>query len=145
MEAKLPIWVATELFTMGMISLFFADLKITDKKIIANEFNTDYVHLESWLHCLTVLRNICAHYGRLYNVNYHQNPKLPRIYANYADANERSLFKQLYMLKMLYVNFPNEWNDLFIYPFTDLVVKNKNWLDSKIIRLPINWECVLKW
>ena len=46
-DGRFPIWVATELFTMGMISIFYADLHSDIKKIIAKEYNTDYAHLES--------------------------------------------------------------------------------------------------
>jgi abortive infection bacteriophage resistance protein len=37
-DGEFPIWVATELFTMGMISLFYADLNTKDKKVIAKSF-----------------------------------------------------------------------------------------------------------
>jgi len=144
-EGNFPIWVAIELFTMGMTSLFYADLKIDDKKAIAKEFNTDYVHLESWLHNTTVLRNICAHYGRLYNVRYHQSPKLPREYAKFADTNMRSLFKQLYMLKLLYSNFRNEWNNSIVTPLSALVEKHEKHLDLKTMGFPVNWKKALLW
>lgn len=80
-DGNFPIWVAVELFTMSMISIFYADLKTADKKAIAKEYSTDYVHLESWLHSTSVLRNICAHHGRLYPLHFHQPPKLPRLYV----------------------------------------------------------------
>lgn len=37
-----------------------------DKKEIAKEFKVDYIYLESWIENLSYVRNICAHYGRLY-------------------------------------------------------------------------------
>jgi abortive infection bacteriophage resistance protein len=92
-DSKFPIWVATELFTMSMISIFYADLKTTDKKAIAAEYSTDYAHLKSWLHSASVLRNICAHHSRLYNIRFHQNPKLPRQYRKHIGSGIYSLFR----------------------------------------------------
>jgi abortive infection bacteriophage resistance protein len=144
-DGKFPIWVAVELFTMGMVSLFYADLFPADKRAIAKEFNTDYKYLESWLHSSAVLRNLCAHHARLYNVKFHQNPKLPKEYAEYADMNERSLFKQLYMLKLLYSNCRDEWNDSIFSALSVLLKKHGGFLDLKTMGLPENWKNVLAW
>ena len=40
---------------MGMVSLFYADLQLAEKKAIAKEYGTDDIFLESWLHSTTVL------------------------------------------------------------------------------------------
>jgi abortive infection bacteriophage resistance protein len=142
---QFPIWVATELFTMGMISLFYADLQADDKKAIAKEFNTDYVHLSSWLHSSTVLRNLCAHYGRLYNIRFHQNPRLPREYATYANMNDCTLFKQLYMLKLLHTNHRGEWDNSIVPALYALVDNHSEHLDLKTMGFPENWEDALIW
>lgn len=64
---QFPVWVAVELFTMGMISRFYADLKTPDQKELARAlYGTTPRNMVSWLRCVTDLRNICAHYGRLY-------------------------------------------------------------------------------
>ena len=144
-SGSFPIWVAIELFTMGMISIFYSSLKTDIKKIIAKEYNTDYAHLESWLNGTSTLRNICAHHGRLYNIRFYQSPKLPREYAKYADMNKRSLFKQLYMLKLLYSNWQAEWNNSIIAPLSALVEKHEKHLDIKVMGFPENWEDALVW
>ena len=62
-----PIWVIVELFTLGMLSFFFADLNTQDQKDLARAvFHSTANNIKSWLRCCTDLRNICAHYGRLY-------------------------------------------------------------------------------
>jgi abortive infection bacteriophage resistance protein len=38
-----------------------------DRKAIAHNFSIDESVLKSWLHCLTYVRNICAHHSRLWN------------------------------------------------------------------------------
>lgn len=66
-SGEFPLWVLMELFTFGMLSHFYADLKTADKKIISrNLYQTIPKYTESYLRCCTDLRNICAHYGRLY-------------------------------------------------------------------------------
>ena len=62
-EGKFPLWVICELFTVGMLSYFYNDLTTADKKEFAG---AQYKEMVSWLRCCTDLRNICAHYGRLY-------------------------------------------------------------------------------
>ena len=144
-EGKFPIWVATELFTMSMISIFFSDLKTADKKAIASEYNTDYVHLESWLHSASVLRNICAHHGRLYPVRFHQPPKLPRIYVKNTAIGTYSLGRQVCMLKLLFTNWQNEWNNTFVLPLAALIKKHDESVDIQKMGLPENWEDILTW
>ncbi|MCL2218140.1 MAG: Abi family protein [Defluviitaleaceae bacterium] len=140
-----PIWVAAELFTMSMISIVYADLKVTDKKKIAQEYSTDYVHLESWLHSASVLRNICAHHGRLYHVLFHQPPKLPRAYVKNSAIGTYSLGRQLCMLKLLYANWRDEWDNAFVLPLSALVEKYGKSIDIRKVGLPENWEDVLTW
>lgn len=70
---KIPIWMVTEVMSMGSLSICYSGLqnsekgKIFDKKIIAEQFNLHYKRLEDWLHTLTYIRNICAHHSRLWN------------------------------------------------------------------------------
>lgn len=61
-----PLWVISELFTFGMISYFYADLITQDQKKLSHKlYETIPKNLISWLRCVTDLRKICAHHGRL--------------------------------------------------------------------------------
>lgn len=72
---RFPIWVLVELFSFGMLSHFYADLVMSDQKQLARSlYQTTPYNLRSWLRCCTDLRNICAHYGRLY---YQVFPAIP--------------------------------------------------------------------
>jgi abortive infection bacteriophage resistance protein len=144
-EGQFPIWVATELFTMSMISIFYADLKTDDKKAIAADYSTDYVHLESWLHSASVLRNICAHHSRLYNIKFHQNPKLPRRYAKIEGMGVYSLYKQICVLKLLHANQQDEWSNAFILPLAALLEMYSEYTTLDSMGFPNNWEDILTW
>jgi abortive infection bacteriophage resistance protein len=97
---ELPLYAAIELFSFGTLSKFFKNMKGEDKKAIATEYNVPYLLLESWVEHLAFVRNICAHYGRLYNVNF---SKTPILYREYTDNNISSLrvYASLICLKHL--------------------------------------------
>lgn len=66
----MPIWAAMELFSFGMLTYFFIDMKDSDKKELAGRYyGLNPRVVENRLSCLSDLRNACAHYNRLY-----QNP-----------------------------------------------------------------------
>lgn len=64
---KMPLWVCVELLSFSNISKLYGSMYISDKTTIAQELNTGASTLENHLHCLSVLRNKCAHAARLYN------------------------------------------------------------------------------
>lgn len=64
---SLPIWIAVEMMSFGTLSMLFGMLQPEDKKAIAKNWDTNFEALASWARSLTMIRNICAHYGRLWN------------------------------------------------------------------------------
>jgi len=144
-NGQFPLWVATELFTMGMVSLFYADMKLAEKKAIAKEYGTDDIFLASWLHSTTVLRNTCAHYGRLYPTAFRFQPRLPKYYTKNKGIGAYSLGRQLCMLKLLHISAKQEWNNGFVLPLAALIEKYDDAIDRKLMGLPDDWEKILNW
>ncbi len=64
-----PIWTALETMTFGDVSRLFSKLHITHRKNIAAHFSYDESILSSWFRSINLLRNVCAHHGRLWNAN----------------------------------------------------------------------------
>ena len=68
-DGKFPIWVLIELLTLGSLSRLFKNLpKDLQNEICKSHYgkiNSRYI--SNWLQGCTILRNICAHRGRLYN------------------------------------------------------------------------------
>lgn len=63
-----PIWAACEVMTMGLLSNWYSTLRpIAIRKKIANTYLLDQQVLESVLHHLSYIRNVCAHHSRLWN------------------------------------------------------------------------------
>lgn len=64
---SLPVWALVEVLSFGTLSKVYKNLQVIDQKAIAKGFGVSYKYLNSWLRALVEVRNICAHYGRLYN------------------------------------------------------------------------------
>jgi abortive infection bacteriophage resistance protein len=63
-----PVWMATEVMTLGLISKWFDNLGADSlRKRIAAEFSFFPAVFGSYLRQLTIVRNVCAHHGRLWN------------------------------------------------------------------------------
>ena len=136
-EGKFPLWVIIEFFSVGMLSYFYKDMITEDKKAIAmNLYSTSPVQLESWLRCLTDLRNRCAHYSRIYYWSFPAMPKMPNDYDYIAD---RKLFSQLLMLKFLYPE-QKKWDSKFISALKALIEEYKKDISLKHIGFPDDWE-----
>jgi len=75
--SRYPIWVVIEYLSFNTLSKYYSNLRETDKKQIARQsFQINDYFLGNWVHVLSVLRNICAHYGYLYGREYTLRPKL---------------------------------------------------------------------
>lgn len=102
---EFPIWVIIELFTIGQLSFFFSDMKRQDQKAISkNLYNQTDKNVLNWTKCLTELRNTCAHYSRLYNINLVSMPKTPK---GFSYTLKRKVFDYILVLKFLYFDSLN--------------------------------------
>lgn len=132
-----PLWVMMELFSFGMLNTFFADLKTDDKKNIADKaFGINYRYVEDWLYCLSDLRNMCAHYNRLYANKMENVPKQP---PNIETPLTDSLYSHLIILKELY---PREdiWRSGFIMRLEMLFAEYNDVIRLEHLGFPENWK-----
>lgn len=79
-----PIWIAVEIMSFGATQLFFRGASHRVKKNVASYFGMPAKVFDSWLHTLSVVRNICAHHGRLWNKVLGVKPLIP-LAKNYPD------------------------------------------------------------
>ena len=115
---ELPLYAAVELFSFGTLSKFFRNMKSEDKKAIAKQYNLTYTYLESWLEHLAYVRNICAHYSRLYNAKFTKTPDLYNDYKKRGIGNQRA-YATLICLKHLLPN-NTHWTK-FVHEIEDLL------------------------
>ena len=99
-DGSLPIYALVEICSFGDISKLFKILKNADKKEIASSFGVGYTYLESWMETLVYVRNVCAHYGRLYNARIKKRPKIYKQYYQ-AGVMNNMVFSVILCLKHL--------------------------------------------
>ena len=86
---NLPIYALVEVFSFGTLSKFYKNMLNKDKKAIAKTFGVGYTYFESWLESISYVRNICAHYGRIYNAKLSKTPILYKESTQVGIGNNR--------------------------------------------------------
>lgn len=131
-----PLWVIMELFSFGMLNFFYCDLRVEDKREIAESaFGLHYRAVESWLKCLSDLRNHCAHYNRLYGNDFEDTPKQP---SDMTRPISNTLFDYILILKRLYPR-KDSWNGGFVARLSMLLLEYKDVIELKNIGFPDDW------
>jgi abortive infection bacteriophage resistance protein len=101
-----PVWAVCEVMSLGLLSCWYDNLKpMGTRKAIARPFGLNQPVLSSWMHHLTVVRNVCAHHSRLWNREFVILPMLPQhhpaqLLQAYQPAN-RKLYNSLLILLYL--------------------------------------------
>ena len=138
---KFPLWVIIEYFSTGMLSYFYSDMTTQDKKAVARQFGATYRQLDSWLRCLTDMRNKCAHYSRLYFWRFAALPVMPEQFVVFA--NDRTLFPQIIMLKMLFPD-QTEWNSI-VNELELLIQRYEGDVCLAHVGFPDDWKTILRY
>lgn len=88
---ELPaVWMVAEVLPLGSWSMIFANLVDREnQKIISKHFEINYIVMESWLHTLTYLRNLCAHHSKLWSRNFTLKPLIASKYRDQLEKNSR--------------------------------------------------------
>lgn len=74
----LAIWVACEIWDFGALSTLYSGMRVAEQGTIANRHGLASGRVfATWLRSLNYLRNVCAHYARLWNRNIIDQPSLP--------------------------------------------------------------------
>lgn len=75
-----PSWILLEILSLGTLSKLYKNLdkNVPAKRKVANYFGLHEKVLESWVHCLTYVRNLCAHHSRLWNKDLRVTPVFPK-------------------------------------------------------------------
>lgn len=136
---KFPIWVIVEYLSFNTISKYYNNLAESNKIIIAkNSFDLNEHLLGQWMHVLSVLRNICAHYGYLFRREYTLRPIIARASKWNSKANYQ-LFAQLLVTKRL--SEPQTWKRFIV----SIENKISNGKDFSIhdYGFPTNWQIFL--
>lgn len=99
-ENFLPIWMTVEILPFGSLTNMYSKLSLSDKKEIAKHYGMSTLDLESWLENIRILRNFCAHNGRVWNRNFKPLSVKGKKWTNLG-YNWRKLSGLLYVVKYL--------------------------------------------
>ncbi len=139
-DGKVPFYALVELLSFGTLSKFFKNMQASDKKVIASMYGTSYPYLESWIENIAFVRNICAHYGRLYNVNLAKTPTLYRQYTKCGISSIR-VFATLLCMKHL---LPNDRHWIDFIDTIELLFEKYPHTRIELMGFPDNWKDILK-
>lgn len=137
--ADIPFYAAVEVFSFGTLSKFFKNMKSEDKRAIEKDYGVPYYFLESWFESLAYVRNLCAHYGRLYNAKLSKTPNLYKVYQKKKITNNR-IFGILCCMKHL-LPADADWRD-FVNNIEELLKKYPS-VEKKTMGFPENWKQIL--
>lgn len=136
---RFPFWVIIELFTFGMLSYFYSDLITSDKKEISKLLGINYQSLVSWLRCCTDLRNICAHYGRLYYRIFSASPSG----LDMSEYEKRRFWGAIFVVKTLFP-YKEKWNNEFMLNLEALFDEYESTINLNHLAFPKNWKDLLR-
>lgn len=128
-----PIWAITELFTFGMLSRFYSNMQTADQKAL---FGRKYEKVGSWLKCCSDLRNICAHYGRLY---FRVFPSIPAGLNGVPTGAARRLWGAVLALREMYPD-AEKWNNEIVASLDALFEEYREDINLYHIAFPNNWR-----
>lgn len=138
---NLPIYALVEVFSFGTLSKFYKNMLNKDKKAIAKIFGVGYTYFESWLESISYVRNICAHYGRIYNAKLSKTPILYKEYTQVGIGNNR-IYGVLLCLKYL-LKDDDHWN-LFVDKI-ELLFDKYPCVQISTMGFPENWKVLLEY
>lgn len=98
-----PYWIVVESFDFGLVSKLHKGAPKPVRKAIANELGVQMPIMESWLHTINAVRNMCAHHARLWNRVLGYKPIVPKgdTKWNYVRSHNDKMFAVLSILNYL--------------------------------------------
>lgn len=140
--AEPPAWMSLEVSSIGLLSKIFSNLKDNScKNEVTLHFGLKAISiLENWMQCFSLLRNVCAHHGRVWNRRMTQL-KLPNKPLNTFITNRNILLYKVYayiccMQYVLNIISPgHEFKNNLV-----ALMKNCPMLQEKEMGFPKDWQ-----
>lgn len=139
----MPLWVCVEIMSFSNLSKLYHAMYINAKESIAATLSTRHDILSNHLHCLSNLRNKCAHGARLYNSVYNPPPKLGIATLKKYPALKSDSFLA-YLIIIIRRLSQNDDNKTLVDSFLNLIDKYDIYLDLDLLGYPVNYEIILR-
>lgn len=138
---NMPLWAAVEILSFSTISKFYANISSKVKRQIANSMCSDVSRLEQWLWCLANLRNLCAHFGRIYNNDLHPSITYENaLYAVFANTPLQTNRLFGYLIAILRLLPSNNQRRQLLHNIETLNDEYEDILDYGCIGFPQDWR-----
>jgi len=141
-HSLLPIWMAAEIMTFGMMLSMFRGVDMKLQQAIAREYNIPDKVLLSWLVAINTIRNVCAHHGRLRDRILDYTPMIPRVnkypeWHNPVNIPQDRIFGILTILKyMMNIVAPQSgWSERF-----NRLLRQYQEIPIASMGMPPNWQ-----
>ena len=142
-SSKMPLWVIVELMSFSNMSKLYSSMYYSEKDAIAHMVGVGRDTLENHLHCLSVLRNKCAHAARMYNTDFNPPAKFTTSFLRkHSEIKNNSLFA--YTLVLL-ERLPDEGSKKSLIQTVENVISEySDDIDLKLIGFPENYMEIMK-
>lgn len=140
---RLPLWALVEMLSFSNLSKLYSAMYLSEKNAIAEAAGTGRATLENHLHCLSVLRNKCAHAARLYNTRLNPPAKFNTAFLRkHPDVKNNTVFAYaLILLKRL----PKEKQKrAFVITLSSIIEKFIEDIDLSLIGFPESYLDLLE-
>lgn len=137
-SSKMPLWVIVELMSFSNLSKLYSSMYYSEKEAIAGRVGIGRDTLENHLHCLSVLRNKCAHAARMYNTVFNPPARFTASFLRkHPEIKNNSLFAYtLVLLKRL----PDEKSKRsLIQTIENVLEEYKDDIDMGVMGFPDNY------
>lgn len=141
-NGQMPLWVMVEMMSMSDVSKLYGCMYISEQKQISSVVKTKTGELRNHLHCLSVLRNKCAHAARLYNTTFLPSAELSKNFlTNNKNVKNNTLFAYLIVLVK---RLPKEeMRQQLVKDLEMIVSKYKLSINLQDMGFPNNWSKLL--
>jgi abortive infection bacteriophage resistance protein len=138
-----PSWSISECVSLGIWSRTYEILRDpNDKKAISMRFKIDQTDVfQSWVHAITVMRNIVAHHGQLLKIKFRITPMgYKNASIKFSDNNSFFSVATVINYLLLQIGLPQRWQkDL------EAIFEKYPSIHSSEIGFPAIWRNTLGW
>lgn len=137
-----PAWMVFEVLPMGSMSQVFANLRdAKNRAAVAAPFGVDEQVMQNWLHCLSYVRNGCAHHRRLWNLQLVIKPTIAKKLASLVPVRDRFYALAVILHYMLGVTAPkSSWHERLARLLDTHPVA-----DQRMMGFPPGWKSEAFW
>lgn len=141
-----PSWMTFEVSSFGTLSMMYRWINAGHaRRKVARFYGLTDTVMESWLHSIVYVRNICAHHSRLWNRRLSINALVPRR-THLPFVNIPADPKRVYYIMSIMLYFLQTVNpkNTFVARFKSLLAKYPN-VDSSAMGFPSDWQNESLW